>query len=356
MDDAWAYSIHSGLTDGCHERISRSALQQALPSFAPGGLVALPTSRAWTRLADGIQRDTARDDTHAVFSKFSEDSFRLLFVSLVIGVRSPDTEGHAVTNLTRLREIHADPSPEGQYAHALRGPKDDGALGDEIAVQGTREAILNLIEALGESLDQKTPEEQFIKVQLYFDFYGLVDIEVWEPAYLLGRALHALQDSFAHTVRSDDLKRIRHVFNFVDAIAGDLAESVDGLAHSAMMDRCDGATAAIAEAATLASTHLIEAVNQTRKFGNIGALQAFLDEWLTYEPGCTVENEYCDSIWIEVARQEPTGPYLESLTGCATSTDQAPPTLVLILFLLCWINHRRRHQLPMAVFVIIWWV
>ena len=73
MDDAWAYSIHIGLTDGCHERISRSALQQALPGFAPGGLVALPTSQrghGWRMASKEIPHVMTR-------VRFSQNSARI---------------------------------------------------------------------------------------------------------------------------------------------------------------------------------------------------------------------------------------------------------------------------------------
>ena len=95
---------------------------------------------------------------------------KLVLVSLLIGVRSPDTEGHAVTNFSSLREIHADPNAEGQYAHALRGPNDDGTKGDENAVLGTREAIIQLIETMRDRYRNQAPQEQVVAVQLYLIF------------------------------------------------------------------------------------------------------------------------------------------------------------------------------------------
>ena len=141
------------------------------------------------------------------------------------------------------------------------GANDDGPEGDEIAITGMKSAIVDLARITFESW-QLPPEQQLIVVP-YFDFYGIVDIEVWAPAYYLGRALHALQDSFAHTIRSDDLSQIRHVLNYVDAIEGHLSEARDGLPHSAHMDSCDGDTLPIVMTAVTASAELIAAVNLT---------------------------------------------------------------------------------------------
>ena len=349
-NQTWGYSIHSGLTDGCHERITRRALQRVLPKITPPKSITVPSSKTWRKLANVLLRDSELNK----LSPDMSDHLRLVLVSLLIGVRSPDTEGHAVTNLSSLRQIHADPSAEGQYAHALRGPDDDGAQGDENAVNGTREAIIDLIRATVASVNQKSSKDQIITVQLYFDFYGLVDIEVWEPAYIIGRSLHALQDSFAHTIRSDDLKRIRHVLNYVDAIAGDLKESVDGLPHSAFMDRCDGDTEMIAETATLASENLIEAINKSLVMKDVKPIMDTLDEWVTYEPGCTISNDYCNSMWVTLARQEPTGPYLEEFIGCDTTTHRVSSIgcILAIVLILLSIMRRVPHQVYLVFMIV----
>lgn len=331
---ALGYSIHSGLTEGCHERITSQAFRGAIPQLMLGDDIVLPQSEAWQKVADRLLMNV---DLSSIRSDLDPDYFKLTFVSALLGVRSPDTEGHAVTNFSSLRQIHADPSAEGQYAHALRGPDDDGPGGDLAAIEGTRAQILALVSQIGESLREKSPEEQIITVQLYFDFYGLIEIEVWEPAYLMGRALHALQDSFAHTIRSDDLKRILHVLNYVDAITGDLDESIDGLPHSDAMDQCDGETEPVADTAVLASAALITSMNQAVVIGDVSPVIDVLDEWVTYEPGCTIVNNYCDSPWVDVARKDQTGPYLEELIGCQSGSQsgsqggsQGGSTLTLI--------------------------
>ena len=52
-----AYSIHSGLTDGCHERITRQALQLALPNISPANSITIPESEVWKKIADTWSTD-----------------------------------------------------------------------------------------------------------------------------------------------------------------------------------------------------------------------------------------------------------------------------------------------------------
>ena len=347
---ALGYSIHSGLTEGCHERITNRAFRSAIPQLMLGSEIILPQSEAWQKIADHLLQNI---DFSELGAALDEDYVKLTYVSVLLGVRSPDTEGHAVTNFSSLRQIHADPSAEGQYAHALRGPDDDGSEGDLTAIEGTRAHILDLMSQIRDSLREKSPEEQINTVQLYFDFYGLIEIEVWEPAYLMGRALHALQDSFAHTIRSDDLKRILHVLNYVDAISGELDESVDGLPHSDAMDQCDGETEPVAETAMLASAALITSMNRALAINDISPVIGTLDAWVTYEPGCTIVNNYCNSPWVDIARQEQTGPYLEEMIGCQNASRRTSAlTLVGLILALLTLATRRSTLLSVSLCVL----
>ena len=146
---AGAYSIHSGLTEGCHEKITQSAFLAVLPQLNPDASILLPTSEIWRKFADGMIRANGIKER---FPEFQNDSFQLTLISILVGVRSPDTEGHATTNLARLRQIHGDPDPAGQYAHALRGAHDDGPEGDVAAIEGLRKSIIGLIGQTLESL------------------------------------------------------------------------------------------------------------------------------------------------------------------------------------------------------------
>ena len=320
------------------------ALLRTLPELSPSLQVPQPQSTVWERFSEGIIRTNR---LNAAFPQLEDEQFRLMMVSTIIGVRSPDTEGHAITNFARLRQIHADPDPVGQYAHALRGPDDDGSNGDLEAIEGLRQVIIGLVTDAFASR-QKPPEQQLIKVPLYIDFYGVVDIEVWEPAYLIGRALHAIQDSFSHAIRTDDLKRIRHVLNYVDAIGGHHHEPTDGLPHSDFMDTCVGETEPIAMTASEVSTALVAAINEAAGASSVEPIRAVLDEWMVYEPGCTFENDYCDSSWLALARRDQTGPYLEEMLGCSSMPSASSGVnwdlLMTVLGLSSIILLRRRRR------------
>jgi uncharacterized protein (TIGR03382 family) len=340
---ASAYSLKSGFTESCHEKISVGAYLEVVPRLDPEG-VPIPDSEEWDKLSTGLIESL---DLEARYPEIVEPEKRLILISLLIGVRAPDTEGHSVSNLRGLRRLHADPSPEGQYAHALRGPGDDGPEGDAAAVAGTREIIVGLFRDAYAST-RRAPEDQIVTAHTYLDFYGRVPVEVWEPAYLLGRAVHAVQDSFAHTIRSDDLTRVIHVMNYVDAIAGDLDEPVDGLAHSETMDACEGDNEPVVAAALRASAETIAGGALAVRTGDAEIVSAVLDRWLVHQPGCTAANDYCGSKWAAYARREQTGPYLEEIVGCATTGGRAAlPWLALLG--VAWLLRRRRRALPVLL-------
>ena len=192
-----------------------------------------------------------------------------------------------------------------------------------------------------------------ITVSLYLDFYGLVDVDVWEPAYQMGRGLHALQDSFAHTVRSDDLTKIRHVLNYVDAIEGHLQERRDGLPHSVHMDRCDGDTEPIAMQSHNASVDYVKAINLAIQANGTEPILSVLDKWVSHESGCTIENDYCASIWVSIARMDPTGPYLEEFLGCATVSNSSASGLFALIILMALMCLKRRWYKTAATVMVL---
>lgn len=56
--------------------------------------------------------------------------------------------------------------------------------------------------------------------------------------------------------------------------------------------------------------------------GNDGALESFLDEWVTLVSGCTPENEFCDNAeGLAIVEKEPTGPYLPEWMICSAHPD-----------------------------------
>ncbi|AKU95386.1 hypothetical protein AKJ09_02050 [Labilithrix luteola] len=317
-----AYTVGTGFSDACHEKIAISSYPQYLAALP---IESIPPLRgeAADKLSAYFQR---------LFGVSADDRrHRNLLMSLVIGVQAPDTHGHSLLELENTRNIHA--APDDQYSHALRKPNDDGPEGDLAAISGTRVHIKDLVEKFRIEM-QKPREQQFLSYDYYLDYYGMVTVDVWSPAFYLGEALHALQDSFSHSIRSDDFRRIRHVLNYVDGISHDHDESRDGLRHSASMDLCAGDTLPLVNAAREASIDFLLTMTAAP-----GEVDAVLDRWLTHESGCTFDNGYCGSPWVAVARREPTEPYL----GCEQASGGAPAPEVLAVVVLLVLRRRRRN-------------
>lgn len=333
-----AFSISSGFTNPCHEPITGRAYEAFFIDL-PTRDLKVPDGEEWQRLAGFMLDAFGIDEDEVDFAQ------RFLLVSLVVGVRSPDTEGHSALNLDALRELHADPAAEGQYAHCLRGPDDDLSGGNSIAIEGTRQVIGDLIEQAATSLEAPQ-EDQIIEADFYLDFYGDIDVQVWAPMYYLGRAAHAMQDCFAHTIRDDaaDLRKVVYVLNYVDAIATGHDEDVDGLAHSDSMDDCTrGDTEDTVAAATEATVDLFIAARD-RLFGRDDeAIEHVLDKWITVKEGCDATNDYCDNArWLKVVREHQTGPYVEELLGCRTAPGRGGLSGLALVVL--GVGRRRREK------------
>ncbi|MEM1413479.1 MAG: hypothetical protein AAGH15_01195 [Myxococcota bacterium] len=333
---ASAFSIASGFSEPCHEVLTAAAFDEVVLSL-PTDLIVLPSGSTWRRVGRYVVETVGVDP-----STLSDVEFFVL-TSLLVGVRSPDTEGHAILNLESARTIHTSPDAEEQYAHALRGLDDDGEAGDASAVAGTRARILDEVRQADEAV-RAAPEDQLLTTQLYFDFYGRIDVEVWSVAFHLGRAAHAVQDSFSHSIRDehDGFRSVLTVFNFVEAVDGTLRESRDGLPHSDAMDQCNEATEDTRAAATQATGELFVAAREVFTGRDPLAVGSVLDAWLRHRPGCTVENEFCDNgRWLELARREPSEPYLCS--GGASAPFVASQLLWLVAG---WWWVRRRRARP----------
>ncbi len=328
---ARAYTIGTGFTEGCHERITAGAFREFV------GLLEVPVTlpdedeedQDWKRVgqflvrAAGIDRET-----------LTETEFFILH-SLLAGVRSPDTAGHSVLNLDRARSLHTDPAPVGQYEHSLRATTDDFEEGNRSAVDGMRAVIA------AELTESLLLDDDLIEVSVFFDFYGTVEVDVWAPAYHLGRAAHAVQDSFSHTIRdeADDFHSVLQVLNFAEAVAGTLREDRDGLAHSTVLDSCDAETEAVVAAAQLATQQLFLTAGEARATGTTESIDRFLDDWYGFRPGCHADNEYCGNLHqVEIARASPTGPYL-----CNAAHGALRPKSLLLLLVLFIAGCRRRR-------------
>jgi hypothetical protein len=342
-----AYTIKTAVSPGCHEDITASAFQDFLLEAPVTGLE-LPQDKTWRRLARFIL-EFAQSDTSTW-----NDAQRFMFVSLIIGVRSPDTAGHSISNLDNLRQLHGDPRPEGQYAHGLRAIEDDHAAGNAAAVQGTRALIRDLVLTATDHW-ARPADEQIIHGRFYLDFYGPISVDVWAPLYYLGRAAHALQDTFSHSIRSDEdnLRKIVHVLNFVDAIARQFNENRDGLAHSESMDECTrpGAGDAV-NAAVEATIDLFYAARAQFEGSDPEAVETVLDKWVILKEGCSKANDFCNNRrWLDLVREEQTEPFVEAIFGCRSTGRSGGGTGAVLLslaalFLLHMRTRRRKRNRP----------
>ncbi len=332
---AWSYTIGTGFTESCHEVMT---LEVYFDTETPPELEPLeapiPKGDTWRTLANYLEEDNSLS--------FKDDRERLAVLSLMLGVRSPDTEGHSVTNLETLREAHTNPS--GQYAHFLRSTNDDYTEGDVEAIEGSVKIFRDLLQ-IGLAYLDFPLDAQVIKTDVYLDFYGRIEMEVWAPLFYFGVALHILQDSFSHAVRSDDLTKIRHVMNFVEAVQIGHQPTRDGLAHSTAMDNCQGPGREISEGAKVASKELFLAMSQAIQNDSLDPVDEFIGRWFVYEEGCTVQNNFCGSKWAATARQDPTVPYFSSILDCtqvhAANGWRAVSLFLLLLGVLFWRRERR---------------
>ena len=303
---AHGFALRTAFTDPCHESIALFAWNRYLVDLPLGG-VPLPPPGAWRALADELAR------TYALSPE--TDAERLVLLSLLLGVRTPDSEGHALTDLENIRVVHA--HPDVQAPHALRRVEDDGPAGNAAALEAAHAFIREQVGLARAALARPGPE-QFLTARASLDHYGTVEVPTWAPVFHLGQALHAVQDSFAHSLRSEDHQRVLHVLNYVEAIHGTLVEDRDGLPHSQTLDTCGVGNAPLVQAAADASLDfLVAALGEDLLGGDATAVDAVLARWMSPLDGCTSANRYCDAPWLTFASQDFTRPYLARAFGCS---------------------------------------
>ena len=159
----------------------------------------------------------------------------------------------------------------------------------------------------------------------------------------MGAAMHALEDGFAHTYRTADGMRVTVVLNWIDLVSGTYEEPRDGPLHRAELDRCGDADPTIHrnyELATQAATELLRAaldpaLGSDQKVRQFAAVTA---KYLTYEHGCTFDNNWCSPAEAMVTN---------SVAGCNASR-QAGLTLCFALALVgvLVVGRRRRGRSP----------
>jgi hypothetical protein len=283
---AEAYTISSAITAGCHEKITTDALRAVrldLPSAAP-----LPADRNDRALIDDLEFTPANDMTD------------LGGATLLVGVRDNDLKGRDSMALSQLALVHGDPS--AQREHCLRNSHEKEPGGSATAVSDCRAFI---VERIGEALAgldaTSTPDlAQRTSIPLYLSLRHSVDASL--PTYYvrIGQAIHAIEDSFTHTYRSPDEMQITVNLDWVDEANGNLVEATDGPPHSTELDRCDDPDdlrQRRRELATEAATAVLRTTldpNHTND-EKMAAVEVILDKYLSYSPGCTFDNNWCQA-------------------------------------------------------------
>ena len=337
---ARAYTFESPFGEGCHEKLTIEALRDVRArSNAARPLPASDAERAWI---DDLPVDLPRD---------ARD---LGAASLVAGVRHNDLKGAASLEPSELAHAHGDPN--AQREHCLRAPEHDEPRGTPRALEACRDYILERFElAVRHGFDasgQVDPEAR-TRLEISLDFRGRIQVPMPLAYAELGQALHAVQDSFSHAVRSDDGLRVRVLLNWIDYAHERLDEPRDGPAHRAPLDACedlDELRRLRWQRAFEASTALLHAAFQDDLAPDekLERAHAVLDRYLSYEPGCDASNRYCDA---------PELSYEIANLGCAVRSTGAPTHRSATAMALCTIalvaSARRRRRAPRSIIAVL---
>jgi hypothetical protein len=283
---AHGYTIDNALGAGCHEMITSQALRAVRLDFATAA--PLPATSNEQALVDDLQFTPEGDMTD------------LGAATLLVGVRDNDLKGRGSSDLSQLAEVHG--NPDAQEEHCLRGPNQKEPGGSKAAVAACRAFISGrVLEAL-DGLDAAGRPDLTKRTTLtvHLGIRGEVDAPL--PTYYvrIGQAMHAVQDSFSHTYRTADQLKITVVLDWLDAINGKIDESVDGPAHATLLDHCDdadGLRKRKRELATEASAALLRATLDPKQTNDqkLTSVNAMLDKYLSYSPGCTFQNNWCNA-------------------------------------------------------------
>jgi MYXO-CTERM domain-containing protein len=124
------------------------------------------------------------------------------------------------------------------------------------------------------------------------------------PTFYLraGRALHAIEDSFAHTFRTADQSQITVVLNWIDYANNSLDEATDGPPHMTELDRCDDPDALralkhrVAVEATIVALHVVLNPTLTPDEKST-AIDTMLDTYVSYDTttNCSAANDWCNA-------------------------------------------------------------
>ncbi len=335
--EASAWGIGSQLhLPGCHETITAGALRGARAMWPTAPIVR--PSRDEAALIDGVQFEPPAD--------FVND---LGGMSMLLGVRDNDLKGNNPLDSLQLVEVHGDPFTQSE--HCIRTSTDDGEEGNVSALNACRAFIVQRATEALDSLgaDGIVDSSSRMELPVYVSFAGKVKPKL--PAFYvkMGQALHALEDGFTHTYRTPDGMRVTYVTNWIDNVTGSASnEERDGPPHHAGMDRCQSTDPVVQrnyQNATAAATEILKTalspmMTREQKIAEFDALTA---KWLSYQPGCTTDNDYC-------AAPEPA---VADPTACNAGRGATPWAMLLIIGAVALSLRRRQLASYAALGVVI---
>ena len=281
---ARAFTIATLVTKGCHEKLTTDALREVraiLSTAAP-----LP--------ATGEDRALIEDLPFAP----APDMRDLGGATLLVGVRDNDLNGLSGNDLSRLAFLHGNPSLQQRHClHDADAPEPDGS---PAALYDCRVFILERVDEALDGLDATGTPDPAARTSLPVYLALRHGVNVSLPTYYIriGQAVHALEDSFAHSYRTPDGTQVTAVVNWVNEVENNLNEAVDGPPHSTEMDRCDDPDELRLSRrllATQAATSMLQLTldpTQTHAQKMAGAA-ALLDAVFSYSPGCTAASSWC---------------------------------------------------------------
>ncbi|MBQ9395703.1 MAG: hypothetical protein IJU23_09355 [Proteobacteria bacterium] len=324
---ASAYQIGGRFGSSCHEEIGLAGFLTVMPLMLGNeDAIILPTDNTTLKMIEQVQRQIHNTDGSELTMKQA-----FIMASLLAGVRAPDTEGHASTNLAHTRAEHSDPDDDAQYIHFLRGKNDDHQEGGINAVRGSTGLFKALLQK-AMSYRSVVGTTNNIHVDLFIDYYGMVDLELNGVAYYFGIVAHQVADSFSHTIRSeaDDFTKIIDVMNYVEAIFPEYDGDRDGPRHSDSYDNCeDEAIAPLVARAKDATMDLTQTFKEYYITQDEAVLDAFAERWFTMREDCYNNYALCNSEhWLDVAKSDETHAYLE----CSSMPERPAPWYVFALF------------------------
>jgi hypothetical protein len=335
---AWEVGTQLGYK-GCHEPITAQALRNVRAMLATGPVIT-PTRDEAALFADVqfIPPDDLIDDTGAM--------------SLLLGVRDNDLKGANPLASLDVVQVHGD--PDTQDEHCIRGPTDDNDPGQLAALEACRTFIrTRATEALaGLDAAGTVDATRRMALEVYVSIAGHVDPELPVFWVRMGQALHALEDGFTHTYRSDDGLRVTTVLNWIDFAEDELDEGRDGPPHRMELDDCEAEDPLVVRNvanATTAATELLRtaldpSLTEEQKIAGFDAVTA---QYLTFEPGCDLANNWCDAPEAEV-----TAPGVGVL-GCSAGDGDAGLLVVVGLVLVIGLRSRRATGAAIGLIAVI---